>query len=151
MNDQRPWISLESRHLQSALSMEKPVGISFVLLNSGRTPALNVRVFATFFAAEAINESEFNRYPRGIFQSSEFVVGPNSKYVARTSLSKPIKSKEQMDSFNTGGKVRFYAVGTTLYDDIFGGSHSTNFSFRAVTENEPRTTMIFAGTGNSAD
>src|SRR5882762_9206882 len=96
-----------------------PVNIYFI--NTGKTPAKNVRL--SCHIDPMASESELN-FDRGAPEGTPAIIAPNdgTTYCGGTPLKIPTVTQEVLDIFSSKEKILF-AHGTVLYDDIFGKKH----------------------------
>lgn len=141
---QRPWIGIASVDPFS-LSPSDSFGLRFNVVNTGRTPGLNVR---TVIVLRSLPVKErfspiMGAVPAGTIQSASAIL-PNGTLFIETPRY-PL-AQAQIDAIK-GGTIILYVYGQIAYFDVFGADHITKFCKMIVDTNKSED----CGTDNSAN
>lgn len=118
-NDQRAWFGIKEITLANPLAPGKPVQISIMGLNTGRTPALDL------YATEVrVGPSETDRSRDFVIHMPDReVVAPNNTDVFYATVTYSDDSIRAI----MAETIRIYVRGELKYRDVFGRSHTTMF------------------------
>jgi hypothetical protein len=118
-NDQRAWFGVKEITLASPIAKGKPVQISIVGLNTGKTPALDVSL-----GEVRVGPSETDRSRDFVYSVPDReVVAPNHTDVFYPTLTYSDDSIKAL----LAGTIKIYVAGKVDYRDVFGTTHTTTF------------------------
>jgi hypothetical protein len=142
-NDQRAWFGIKEITLANPLVLGKPVQISIMGLNTGKTPALDLS--ATEIRVGP-SETERNR-DFVIHTPDREVVAPNNTDVFYATVTYSDDSIRAI----MAGTIHIYVRGELKYRDVFGLSHTTTFCAYYPTNGPPSVSGHFFNckSGNS--
>jgi len=141
--DQRAWFGIKEITLANPLAVGKPVNISILGLNTGKTPALELSMEEI-----RIGPSETARDRDLVIKGIDReVVAPNNTdlfYETATYSDESVKGI-------MAGVIPIYVRGSLEYQDIFGATHVTTFCAYYPANGPPTATGRFFNckTGNS--
>jgi len=119
--ESRPYLTAEI--VQHRQDSDGHLNINFRVVNSGRTPALNVRSGYSF----VLDDNFVGQSDEALLaQSSPALIaaGANREYILTT-----LDSSADMELL-IQKDATFWLYGVVTYDDSFGGSHTSHFRFR---------------------
>jgi hypothetical protein len=153
--DQRAWVTISASQLVSPLVVgERPV-IVVTLVNSGKTPALNVVSSGDAdTVARGFSESEINSSLGTGHPGSKFVIGPGVTAKTMCNGLRLIADETEIDDLHAASSEkgpRLYVRGVIAYDDIFGKPHRTTFCAWINGRDLEGPTMHSCEFGNTAD
>jgi hypothetical protein len=114
--DQRAWLGVKDIKLGTPLKIGQKVDIEINSVNSGKTPALDVRMTSLSMGINKVQPATTS--------------SPDSGVVAPGNNQMLFGSAELSDTginFLLAAKVKLYVRGRIEYKDIFGASHTTTF------------------------
>lgn len=129
--EQRAWIGVED--IRGLPEMNKPLTITIVFKNTGKTPAKNVKLIDTYKGIEKGNELKFD-YPPPATEESRGVIFPQS--ILHNDFTPGKGGTIQEIDFNriSSQQVKLFVHGKITYDDIFSNEHWTTFCYYLVAE-----------------
>ena len=121
--DQRAWVTVTIATLEKPVATsEKPL-VKVNILNSDKTPALNVKVLGVVYLAAdepgSVSFGDTAKYPAA-------VIGPTA--TMNVTLDRPPLGEDEVQAVQTN-RNGIYAHGEITYLDIFGAKHHTGFCF----------------------
>jgi hypothetical protein len=124
--DQRAWISIED--IKGELEPGKEYKVTFVMRNTGKTPAKHLRVNQEFNPVRKGNNVEF--FYTDPWTRAAGIVSPNAviKQDLFATHGQPL-TPEAYEAIMQGDPV-VYLYGTVTYDDIFSHHHFLDFCFQ---------------------
>lgn len=150
--DQRAWISLKTLRLRDPLSVGSVPTVVIEVTNTGRTPAIDARVYGSVFSRSAPlpPEPPPDCLRAGECKQSSAVLGPGAALFFPVDASAAIEKQSQIDAIETG-TWRLYAVGGIVYSDIFGRLHRTEICMSADGAELRAGSFAACGEGNRTD
>jgi hypothetical protein len=143
----RAWVTVTIATLAKPVAVnEKPL-VKIDVLNSGKTPALNVKVLGVVSIAAneagSVNFGDTSTYPTA-------VIGPTSSITV--TLDRPPLGQDEIQAIESG-RNGLYAHGLVVYFDIFGRKRRTEFCFsiREKDMHNTPTVLTACEQGNTAD
>jgi hypothetical protein len=125
--DQRAWVNVTKIKLEKPLTIsEKPI-VTLIITNSGKTPALNVRVGAHMYVSPNVMRDD-KIVRTGPY--SEIIIAPNSEHTGQVAMSDEVFAffrLPQTFASVTKGDYSVYVDGKITYCDIFGKKHFVTF------------------------
>jgi hypothetical protein len=147
--DQRAWVTTTTSQLAKPLVIgEKPL-VTVSIINSGKTPALNVITGGDADISEELSDVNFNMPIIRI--KSKFVLGPGVTGKTTCEGLNPVVDQTEIDDLKNGQRLRLYVRGVITYDDVFGRSHQTTFCAWINGKDLEGPTMHSCGFGNKSD
>lgn len=138
--DQRAWVGIKGINLDIQRDKNTPVEITFV--NSGKTPARDVRFVLLLETLPKGQEPQFN-YTEAMAENRG-VLFPNAEMQGAEPI---LFSNQEIDEIKIGSSV-FFISGTAWYRDIFDVEHKTLF---CAVINSKNSSLEFCRTHNEAD
>lgn len=142
-SEQRAWVGAEC--CKGDLEVGKPFDVSVYLKNSGRSPAIEFRAWATAEPKKAGEKPTFTRFATRT--PSRGILVPNAVYKIDVN---PAKGKDMgevpVQAIKTG-KIKIYIYGRANYKDIFGRPHWVTFCSYFTTDGK----YIVCDTHNETD
>jgi hypothetical protein len=112
--DRRPWITAKDARV-TLMEVDKPIQGEMTLTNSGRSPALEVRVLGTIYVTNNLVEDIPEMDPIADGDITDGIVGPNMEIhlAVHTKVSVNAQELQLAKQPNT----RFYFYGNLMYRD----------------------------------
>jgi hypothetical protein len=127
--DQRAWFGIKEITLTNPLALGKPVQISILGLNTGKTPALNVHPTEI-----RVGPSETDKSLDLVVHSTDRqVVAPNNTNSFFATVTYPDDSIKAL----MAETISIYVRGELKYQDVFGLTHTTEFCAYYPTNGPP--------------
>lgn len=116
--DQRAWLNFSTYRQEAEPTPEKPT-FSTILVNSGKTPALNVRsVTKAGFSMIEISDIDLSE----VVGHAEMSVFPGKEYTLEQKVVVPVAEGSIFDLYKNK-QTYLYVKGLTCYQDIYGATH----------------------------
>jgi hypothetical protein len=122
--DQRAWIGMRDTRLVNPVQAGQPITISTQLQNTGKTPALDVRIPLKRGIVEPPNLASFEVPADDRLQSQVYLVSPTESQTALFRISGVHVTEEVAAAVNEG-KAPLYLYGVLTYKDVFDHSRRT--------------------------
>jgi hypothetical protein len=149
--DQRPWVNVHSAKLSKPLEVGDAPVANFNVTNSGKTPALNGRMFGIILSAEPNMGFDTSLDPAKLGADfTHFVIAPGrtNEVTAPYGPANPISKQSDIDDIRNGKKCLFF-IGHIFYEDVFGETHSTEFCAKMCSDLFDSRTFILCNEGNT--
>ncbi len=116
--DQRAWITLKGIGGKPELDQPWEIHPSFV--NTGRTPAMNVRFSCNFETAKSEKALVYKEAPFG----ARSILAPNDQtyHCILNPMAIPKVTQPMLDELKSK-RITLFVFGTLIYDDVFGKQH----------------------------
>lgn len=124
----RAWVTLSTAHLVNLPALGVNPMVRVVVLNTGRTPALDVEIGGNVFSRNSSAPLEL----AGPFEGerkSKVTLGAGVPYTVFLDSTEPFTKQTQVDAVLTGQNA-LYATGSVIYKDIGGGERRTDFCLK---------------------
>lgn len=124
--DQRAWVGITEIDIKDPIAVGKPFVWVGYIENSGKTPALAIRMLFRYRTALGTNYPRFTYGATTHRRSAIIVLQPSSKISigGHATSSDPNLTAAQINALRTG-LTRMYIFGEISYEDIFGVRHTT--------------------------
>ena len=145
----RPWIGV-SGGLVSPIEVAKKIEIRFALVNTGKTPAINVQVQCNAVILPTVADIGDWMWLHGtstVGFSSHPTFPPNGTIMQTVTCDGP-HSKQTLDNISNK-KAFVYSWGSIAYGDTLGGQHTTSFCY--IVDPERKNELTAYSQGNSMD
>src|ERR1051325_10357795 len=121
--EQRAWVTAGEARLEKPLVPGKTATFSIQIVNSGKTPALDVHITGSaYIAREPMPEVP----PNAIKESS--LIGPEGQIFAKPETKYAVIDEREIKSIRNA-ELHLFAKGRITYVDIFEVTHTTTFCF----------------------
>jgi hypothetical protein len=145
----RAWLTVKTATLAKPLARGEAPVVLLEIINSGKSPALDVILAGSVFSRAALPLQDV---PREIIgpDSSRMAIGPDAMIIIPMTASEPISEQEQIDAIRYG-PWRLYARGVIAYLDALRTPHKTTFCFRLKGDDFDRGVMGACERGNTVE
>jgi len=127
--DQRAWIGIEDVKAPDAISAGPPIVFAVNIKNSGKTPALNLKMFTIIgraYPPDELNDLDFQAADTGSnYAHAPGTMMPGTFAHVLVQTEHPMTETRVADI--RSGKEVIYIWGTIRYEDIFQHQHATKF------------------------
>jgi hypothetical protein len=145
--DQRAWVTITQSILYKPLAVGEVPKINMTLTNSGKTPALKVRIVGVAYVGDSPVSSSNIGHTGAI---KEALIGPGGTISTEREAVEPIRDDDVIQAIKDD-TVRLYAMGYISYFDVFNQPHKTNFCIFISGKWLEKSIMVNCDSGNAAD
>lgn len=129
--DQRAWVTVAETKFEEPPEVGRNPTVEVTLINTGRSPALRVRFAGTVFARNRNGEIPApDAEERPTTQPfSRMIIAPGATIETRFTCTEPIANEPTLNLIRLSATLTLFVQGFIEYEDVFGTSHKTTFSY----------------------
>jgi hypothetical protein len=139
--DQRAWIVIKDVKFEHALTVGEVNSFSLTFLNTGKTPAQNVR----FKYTSRVHVPGKPDSVKAVPSDEELSLGPEAKFVVRGFTEPPRLNEADVVGFESGTIVFTLFIEVTYHDVFQKKLHKTTYCGFYKPENKPHFTLCNSG------